>query len=340
MLSFFAIQGSDPGYITKDMVSHIMVQEDEEGLLLESSSNTNAESQANANTAATTTNTIEMSERGGNHSQAATRQRTSRVKSPLEESENGDSSPEKALPSLLDTPPTATALFDVEQHTSGNDNGNERTHVRKYCHACGFYPPIRSHHCRRCNCCVATFDHHCNFIGTCIGERNQCRFYWFLSFQLLGFLSCHRIVSSSLLHLRFDYFDNDVDSHPSSFLSSKAFWTQQAWWVVVAKVYLKPLMFCAFLMWLFQTCFALLNATQFECGAGSRHIDYLRDFRSCDCPFNQVRTVSYCTDNKQDKTKSVDDADCVKWQTFLFICLLTAPFFLLAAPFKSYCVLL
>ncbi|CAN0293884.1 unnamed protein product [Hapterophycus canaliculatus] len=38
--------------------------------------------------------------------------------------------------------------------------------------------PLRSHHCRQCGLCVATFDHHCGVIGTCIGERNHCRFWW------------------------------------------------------------------------------------------------------------------------------------------------------------------
>ena len=55
-----------------------------------------------------------------------------------------------------------------------------------YCKFCQWTPPLRAHHCRVCNMCVATFDHHCEFIGTCIGERNRCRFWWFLLIQAVG----------------------------------------------------------------------------------------------------------------------------------------------------------
>lgn len=32
---------------------------------------------------------------------------------------------------------------------------------------------------------MATYDHHCPWLGTCIGERNKCSFYWYLIFQFL-----------------------------------------------------------------------------------------------------------------------------------------------------------
>jgi len=41
---------------------------------------------------------------------------------------------------------------------------------------------------------VAGFDHHCHCIGTCIGERNHCRFYWFVFFQTIALWSAIRIV--------------------------------------------------------------------------------------------------------------------------------------------------
>ena len=68
---------------------------------------------------------------------------------------------------------------------------------RKVCTICNIAPPLRSHHCKICNKCVATFDHHCGFVGTCIGERNHCRFYWFLFIQALGFLKCISVVNES-----------------------------------------------------------------------------------------------------------------------------------------------
>ena len=70
---------------------------------------------------------------------------------------------------------------------------------RKVCPICNFAPPLRAHHCRVCHKCVATFDHHCHFIGTCIGERNHARFWFFLAVQLVAFWYCLRIVSSSSL---------------------------------------------------------------------------------------------------------------------------------------------
>ena len=48
------------------------------------------------------------------------------------------------------------------------------------CDLCGINPPLRSRHCRFVDCCVAGYDHYCIMTGTCIGERNICRFWWFL----------------------------------------------------------------------------------------------------------------------------------------------------------------
>lgn len=48
------------------------------------------------------------------------------------------------------------------------------------CAVCDVPKICRSHHCKHCNKCVATYDHHCVMLGTCIGERNHCRFWWFI----------------------------------------------------------------------------------------------------------------------------------------------------------------
>lgn len=146
---------------------------------------------------------------------------------------------------------------------------------RKVCDTCGFAPPLRSHHCRICDKCVATFDHHCGFIGTCIGERNHCRFFWFLTFQLLGFLVCSHTVSTSTLRM---------SSHPSG----------EYLILLVAKFYLYPLTFVAAMIWITHTVFAVLNLTTFECGKGPRHIDYLQGTRQMDLPFSKVCIVCVC----------------------------------------------
>ena len=139
---------------------------------------------------------------------------------------------------------------------------------RKVCETCGIAPLLRSHHCKTCNKCVATFDHHCSFIGTCIGERNHCRFWWFLSLQWFGFYVCIQTVSTST-------------AVPS--------WNVPV--LVVAKLYLYPLMFAATIMWIMHTVLMLLNLTTFECGKGPRHIDYLRGTRQMDLPFSKVCSV-------------------------------------------------
>lgn len=138
---------------------------------------------------------------------------------------------------------------------------------RKVCETCGFAPPLRAHHCRICDKCVATFDHHCTFIGTCIGERNHCRFWWFLTIQLVGFIICSHTVSSSTLRMK----------------------NEGYLLIVLAKLYLYPLTIVAAGMWITHSLFALMNLTTFECGKGPRHVDYLRGTRTMDVPFSKVR---------------------------------------------------
>ena len=59
--------------------------------------------------------------------------------------------------------------------TAVNDPATTSSIVK--CEYCNLNCPIRSHHCKDCDKCVATFDHHCYVIGTCIGERNHCSQY-------------------------------------------------------------------------------------------------------------------------------------------------------------------
>lgn len=47
------------------------------------------------------------------------------------------------------------------------------------CH-CHCWQPPRSKHCYDCGKCVLGFDHHCVWLGTCIGEGNHRRFWWYL----------------------------------------------------------------------------------------------------------------------------------------------------------------
>jgi len=142
---------------------------------------------------------------------------------------------------------------------------------RKLCETCDIHPPLRSHHCRTCNKCVATFDHHCKLIGTCIGERNHCRFWWFVTFQTLAFCLYTSIIGSS--SLGFITFFNKPNLDAAI--------------VVVAKCYVYSLTVTSTLVWTMHTVFAITNMTTFECGKGPRHIDYLRGTRETDLPFSK-----------------------------------------------------
>jgi hypothetical protein len=154
-----------------------------------------------------------------------------------------------------------------------NDSFYSSVYRSRYCHICQLHPPIRSHHCRYCNRCVATFDHHCSFIGTCIGERNHCRFYLFLTFQTLGFIHCTYIVNSSV-----GYTTREINDTSTWIVLS----------VLAVKAYIYPLTFISLVLWFSHTWLALSNVTSFECGKGSRHIDYLRGTKLCDKPFSMV----------------------------------------------------
>jgi palmitoyltransferase len=138
-------------------------------------------------------------------------------------------------------------------------------------------PPLRSHHCHRCQQHVATFDHHCEFIGTCIGEANHARFWVFLTLQLYGFGVCISIVESSPLGLASFLFSSGETS------------TWNVAFLCLVRIYLYPLTLAAFLVWITHTFLAVTNSTTFEFVKGSRHLEYLRGTHMMDLPFSQSR---------------------------------------------------
>ncbi|GAV78572.1 zf-DHHC domain-containing protein, partial [Cephalotus follicularis] len=48
------------------------------------------------------------------------------------------------------------------------------------CSYCNLEQPPRAKHCHDCDRCVLQFDHHCVWLGTCIGQGNHCRFWWYI----------------------------------------------------------------------------------------------------------------------------------------------------------------
>merc|ERR1712129_11202 len=57
----------------------------------------------------------------------------------------------------------------------------------RWCEQCQRQQPLRTKHCRICNCCVRTFDHHCACIANCVGERNRKTFLIALFLQVVEF---------------------------------------------------------------------------------------------------------------------------------------------------------
>ncbi|KQJ84045.1 hypothetical protein BRADI_5g18331v3 [Brachypodium distachyon] len=53
------------------------------------------------------------------------------------------------------------------------------------CSHCHLIQPPRTKHCHDCEKCVLQFDHHCAWLGTCIGKRNHCRFWWYVLEQAI-----------------------------------------------------------------------------------------------------------------------------------------------------------
>ncbi|CAH8322953.1 unnamed protein product [Eruca vesicaria subsp. sativa] len=46
-----------------------------------------------------------------------------------------------------------------------------------YCHV---EQPPRAKHCHDCDRCVLQFDHHCVWLGTCVGQKNHSKFWWYI----------------------------------------------------------------------------------------------------------------------------------------------------------------
>lgn len=220
--TYFSVRGSDPGYLTEEIVAAM-------------------DDRAAAGTSA------ESSSRGSDGQTGPT-------------IHDVDVDDDADLERPLETTSTSkTALY-----------GRKR---RRPCVRCSFAPPLRSHHCRVCGRCVATFDHHCGYLGTCIGERNHCRFWWFLTANCAATLLCASIVASSRLP------GNDSGPAVTALL-------------VVAKVLSYFLAFVSSTLWISHTFFAASNTTTFEATKGPRHLEYLRGTRECDLPFSRCCLVN------------------------------------------------
>jgi len=136
----------------------------------------------------------------------------------------------------------------------------------KFCYQHLLQPP-RTRHCHDCDKCVLQFDHHCIWLGTCIGKKNHCRFWWYIFEETI---LCIWTAALYIESLRLD-----VD---------------KAWWkdfvgVILLAVLIFILIFLLLLLG-FHTYIALTNQTTYEV-ARRKRIFYLRGVPERVHPFSK-----------------------------------------------------
>jgi DHHC palmitoyltransferase len=174
---------------------------------------------------------------------------------------NADAEPDYSPPDASEDPELA-----LQRATEVAKGGHREC---KWCHV---NQPARAHHCKQCNKCVASFDHHCQILGTCIGERNHCRFWWFLFFQSLSLAYAIGLLNTSWVWQR-------TSGEWVSYNALPLF-TVIVLWIFQVTVF--PLL--CFHSWL-----AMTNGTTFEMVSGSSRLWYLAgtDTRECDLPYSR-----------------------------------------------------
>lgn len=253
IILFLNLQGSDPGYLTSDVMSRFN-DASEEAMDSGDSQQTNITDKMNTKTM------LDDVERQC-------------FLEPLPQSPTKDVTLLLPPPSFHQT--TATML--PCQVTTISNLYPQHTR-RKSCHTCQHSPPLRSHHCNICNVCIATFDHHCKFLNTCIGERNHFRFWIFCVLNVICFhLALNIVRSSSSDHL--SHIMTTTDTNDLSLVRMIIHF--------ISRMYMYPLFFSVFLIWIIHTFLVLGNVTTFELTKGSEHIDYLYGTRMLDFPFGQ-----------------------------------------------------
>ncbi|KAF3440375.1 hypothetical protein FNV43_RR18659 [Rhamnella rubrinervis] len=135
------------------------------------------------------------------------------------------------------------------------------------CAYCNVEQPPRAKHCHDCDKCVLQFDHHCVWLGTCIGQGNHCKFWWYICGETA------LCIWTGILY--FTYLKANIS---------------RAWWkcaiIILLLVALMISLLFLLLLLLFHSYLILTNQTTFEL-VRRRRIPYLRGIPDRVYPFSK-----------------------------------------------------
>ncbi|XP_059641310.1 protein S-acyltransferase 10-like [Cornus florida] len=135
------------------------------------------------------------------------------------------------------------------------------------CTYCNVVQPPRAKHCHDCDKCVIQFDHHCVWLGTCIGQGNHCRFWWYICEETA--LCLWTVI------LYISYLKANIS---------------KAWWIDVIMILLLATLLISLifllLLLLFHSYLVLTNQTTYEL-VRRRRIPYLRGIPERVYPFSK-----------------------------------------------------
>ncbi|KAL7613967.1 protein S-acyltransferase 10 isoform X1 [Lactuca sativa] len=135
------------------------------------------------------------------------------------------------------------------------------------CTFCNVVQPPRTKHCHDCEKCVLQFDHHCVWLGTCVGQGNHCRFWWYIFEE---FALC---IWTGIWYI--NYLNDHV----------KDSWVKDIFVIIMLAILAISLIFL-FLLLVFHTYLIMTNQTTYEL-VRRRRIHYMRSIPERVHPFSK-----------------------------------------------------